>query len=349
MKGRNGRTGVTSAVWAGEPKLPDGADRVILSDVRSLSNFIVNDDGRDSAALLARPARPDELHEGLAMILGNDSPAAPDQVLDFLQFATDRKINLQGLWVLERAGRPQWAALPIVSPGHTALLFAPPMRPKGVDVGPLIDAVCDLLAGQNVHLVQSLLDPVDRVGRELYGSHQFREMAELLYLHAQVARALPAVNLPSGFWWRNYSDPLRPLFEQVIQESYQQSLDCPALNGMRTIGDVVAGHQASGEFDPRFWFLLSEGDTPRAVVMLSRVPRTDMAELVYLGLAPPARGRGISDLMMRQAFHAVRVMNLTRLTLAVDSKNIPALRLYYRHGMQRVGSKIAMMRDLRTM
>ena len=316
--------------------------------MRSLSNFIVNGDGQNSAALNTRPAQPDEVHDGLALILGNESPAGPDQVLDFLQFAADRKINLQDLWVLERVGRPQWAALPIVSPGHTALLFAPPVRPRGVDVGPLIDAVCDLLAGQDVYLVQSLLDPSDRVGRDLYGSHQFREMAELLYLHAQVARALPAVSLPSGFWWRTYSDELRPLFEQVIQESYQQSLDCPALNGMRTIGDVVSGHQASGEFDPRFWFLLSEADRPCAVVMLSRVPRTDMAELVYLGLAPAARGRGISDLMIRQAFHAVREMNLSRLTLAVDSKNIPALRLYYRHGMQRVGSKIAMMRDLRT-
>ena len=36
-----------------------------------------------------------------------------------------------------------------------------------------------------------------------------------------------------------------------------------------------------------------------------------------------------------------------RLSLAVDANNAPALRLYYRHGLQRVGSKIAMMRDLR--
>ena len=317
--------------------------------MRSLSNFIRHNDGPDSAAAIARPARPDEVHEGLALILGNDAPAGPDQVLDFLQFAADRKINLQQLWVLERANRAQWAALPIVSPGHTALLFAPPVRPRGVDVGPVIEAVCDQLAGQDVHLVQALIDPADSDGRDLFGNHRFREMAELLYLHAQVARALPEVILPNGFWWRSYSDQTHPLFERVIQESYQQSLDCPALNGMRTIGDVVAGHRASGEFDPRFWFLLSEADRPCAVVMLSRVPRTDMAELVYLGLSPAARGRGIGDLMIRQAFHAVREMNLARLTLAVDSKNTPALRLYYRHGMQRVGSKIAMMRDLRTM
>ena len=50
--------------------------------------------------------------------------------------------------------------------------------------------------------------------------------------------------------------------------------------------------------------------------------------------------------MMRQALWAAREMNLSRLTLAVDSNNAPALRLYYRHGMQRIGSKVALMRDL---
>ena len=75
-------------------------------------------------------------------------------------------------------------------------------------------------------------------------------------------------------------------------ESYQQSLDCPLLNGLREIGDVIAGHQASGEFNPRFWFVLSERDMPRGVVLLNRVPRTDTAELVYFGLAPAARGAG---------------------------------------------------------
>ena len=51
---------------------------------------------------------------------------------------------------------------------------------------------------------------------------------------------------------------------------------------------------------------------------------------------------------MRQAFWAVGQMRLGRLTLAVDSKNAPALHLYYTPGgMSHAGSKTAMMRDLR--
>jgi ribosomal protein S18 acetylase RimI-like enzyme len=116
---------------------------------------------------------------------------------------------------------------------------------------------------------------------------------------------------------------------------------------LRSIGDVIAGHQSSGEFNPRFWFVLSERDMPRGVVLLNRVPRTDTAELVYFGLAPVSRRHGLGDVMMRHALWGAREMNLSRLTLAVDSNNAPALRLYYRHGMQRIGSKVALMRDLR--
>jgi ribosomal protein S18 acetylase RimI-like enzyme len=35
------------------------------------------------------------------------------------------------------------------------------------------------------------------------------------------------------------------------------------------------------------------------------------------------------------------------LSLAVDSRNVPALRLYYRHGLRRIGSRTAMVKDLR--
>ncbi len=49
---------------------------------------------------------------------------------------------------------------------------------------------------------------------------------------------------------------------------------------------------------------------------------------------------------MRLAFKTAASMNVPRLSLAVDSLNSPALKLYYRFGMARVGTKVAMMRRL---
>jgi ribosomal protein S18 acetylase RimI-like enzyme len=51
---------------------------------------------------------------------------------------------------------------------------------------------------------------------------------------------------------------------------------------------------------------------------------------------------------MQQAQHTLAREGLSRLSLAVDSTNTPALHLYFRHGMQRLGSRIAMMRVLST-
>lgn len=52
--------------------------------------------------------------------------------------------------------------------------------------------------------------------------------------------------------------------------------------------------------------------------------------------------------MMRLAFQDVARLERNELSLAVDSRNEPALRLYFRHGFERIGSRIALVRDLRS-
>jgi mycothiol synthase len=129
--------------------------------------------------------------------------------------------------------------------------------------------------------------------------------------------------------------------------SYRESLDCPGLNGKRSIEDVIEGHKATGQHDPKLWFLLTESHWPRAVVLLSPTVSGETLELVYLGLVPEARGRGIGDLAMRQALAVGWAGRYEQLSLAVDARNAPAMKLYFRHGFQRVSSRLAMMRDLR--
>lgn len=294
-----------------------------------------------------RIARPEELHGGLALVLGADRADAVAQVQEFIEFASMRGIDLGNLWLAGDSGRLLWALLPVVSPGKTMLVLTPPHLPQDSDVGPLIQLVCDWFATRGGHLAQALLNPDHANLRDLFIQHGFKEIATLQYLQGTVRRTAQPAQLPPDSIWQNYSQETHHLFAQAISQSYAGSLDCPALNGLRNIEDVIAGHRGSGLFDPRFWFVFLERDEPCAVLLLTRVPRNDLAELVYLGLAPSARGRGIGDLMMRQAFWAIKQMGLQRLTLAVDSQNAPALKLYYRHGLQHAGHKSAMLRDLR--
>jgi GNAT superfamily N-acetyltransferase len=290
------------------------------------------------------------------MILGGGGrPAGEPQIAEFLSFAKQRHIEVREIWIAEAGGIIQWAILPIVSPGRTVLLFLPSDTPhvrKIPAIEMLLEAICENIGGQNIQLAQALLDPTDGVGRRILEARGFKRMAELIYLHAPIRRPMPPPALPPDLSVSNYSQQSHPLFATAIAASYQDSLDCPALNGVRRIEDIIAGHKAGGEFDPSNWFVICQqdpingGNEPIGVLLLSRLPKGDSAELVYLGLSPAARGRGLGDWMMRRAFTTAAAMGVARLSLAVDSINAPALKLYYRFGMARMGSKVAMMRKV---
>ena len=317
--------------------------------MKGLSNLVRKANGPGEAgAAEYRLARSEEVGDGVALVLSLDGiPASEEQVREFAQFAWSRGIDVGHLWLAGMGGRMAWAVLPVVSPGKTMLLLTPGRLPQEVDAGPLVEKVCEWFANGGGHLAQVLANPADFPLRQFFGHHGFREIAELHYLQANAKSSGPPT-LPHGFHLERYSEAAHSLFASAISASYQDSLDCPLMAGLRDIEDVIVGHRASGEFDPQFWFvLLDASDQPYGVLLLTRVPRNDLAELVYLGLSPAMRGRGFGDLLMRQAIWAVREMELGRLTLAVDSKNTPALQLYYRHGMSHAGSKTAMLRDLR--
>ena len=253
--------------------------------------------------------------------------------------------DVTGEWLL-------WSALPMVSPGRTMLLFgapAPVADAAALAVG--VEAVCEHHAARGVQLAQALIDPADAATTAAYAARAFTPVAELLYLQRSVRRSAAAPPTPPGLRVDPYSPATHAGFAAAIAASYRDSLDCPPLNGVRDIEDVVAGHKAAGEFDPGDWFLLSDdGSTatgaPLGVLLLGLNTTGEGMELVYLGLAPAARGRGLGGYLMRLAEARSAERKARHLSLAVDAENAPALALYHRHGLQQIASKRAMMRVL---
>ncbi len=68
-----------------------------------------------------------------------------------------------------------------------------------------------------------------------------------------------------------------------------------------------------------------------AVLLLAEIPHRDVWEIIYLGLTPSARGRGLGRKALEHALELARP-NVPRLELAVDLRNIPATRLYQSAG-----------------
>ena len=111
--------------------------------------------------------------------------------------------------------------------------------------------------------------------------------------------------------------------------------------------DILAGHRATGNFDPSLWTLLRIDAEPVGVVLLNPFPEQRTIELVYLGLAPVIRGRGRGRQLLR---HALRLLHGRReriVTLAVDEQNAPALRIYRAEGFRDELRRVALIRPLR--
>ncbi len=159
--------------------------------------------------------------------------------------------------------------------------------------------------------------------------------------------------LPSGFRLASYAPAVRHLFARAIERSYVGSLDCPRMVGLRTADEALRSHRDSGEHRPEWWHVLLQrreaGEVPVGVLLLAGVGRNAAGglELVYIGLAPEARGRGLGDLLLRVALHAASQTEGAAVTLAADEANAPALALYRRHGLTRLQRRTAMLRDLR--
>ena len=288
----------------------------------------------------------DRLDEALSVLLATPSGRAPpEQRAAFIQSAIARGMNLERIRVARRGRHILYAAMANVLPGRTLMLISgTPTSDAAADAAiVVIDEVVGQYASADLCLMQVLLESQDALLRGVYELCGFHVLAQLVYLEGP-GRQQPW-HLPGPDW--NiicYSQARHAEFARAIEQSYQQTLDCPGLSGVRDIEDVIVGHKASGEFDPRNWIVVRQGEKAAGVLLLARTPASDALELVYIGLCPWARGRGLGGELMKLALSRVTEMGCARLSTAADSQNIPAMRLYARHGMRAIGSRIAMIR-----
>jgi ribosomal protein S18 acetylase RimI-like enzyme len=169
----------------------------------------------------------------------------------------------------------------------------------------------------------------------------------LQYLSSEIG------SFPTAWRWGDreklitWSDEVRPVFERAILSSYEGTLDCPGLLGLRQIGDVIAGHMASACFVPELWFALVEQGEARAVMLLNVIPQRNAVELTYLGVGVAWRGRGYGRMLLEHGFYAAKRYGAGQVLLAVDRSNTPALRLYERMGFSGDMRKLALIFVLR--
>ena len=157
------------------------------------------------------------------------------------------------------------------------------------------------------------------------------------YLVRQLDGTMPA--LPPGFMPRGFRRDDIAKAAWIVYRSHQGSLDA-ALNltystvaTCRNFIETVVLREGCGRFEPEASFVADGPDGPWAVLLASRLSRTN-GHVCQVSVLPEAQGRGLGLGLMVWALHALRRQGMSAASLSVTVENIAAYRLYERLGFR---------------
>lgn len=225
--------------------------------------------------------------------------------------------------------------------GHCAVVPAPRLLEwdEALAARLLRAAAAHALRRHRARLIQAIAEPegtsplaaaIERAG--------FDRLAVLSYMRRPIRFEDKLLAPPAGLEWRPYSIFRHGLFARTILRTYRDSLDCPKLAGLRPIDDTISTHKHTGTFSSRTWRLAMAGADPVGAVLVNE--NQGRGDLVYLGVAPEARGRGIGRALLERGIRDTAEMGLPQMGLAVDVTNTPAMRLYERSGFHEVRRRL---------
>ncbi len=226
-------------------------------------------------------------------------------------------------------GEPHGVFVCQLVPGGGSLVWPPSAHGNVALEDQLIRAGCAWLRQQGARLAQCLLAEEEVSLAESLLRNGFKYITDLNYLCCRLLGQYPA--LPKTLQLETYNEQHPEEFHTTLARSYEQSLDCPEVNGSRSIDEVIQGHRAQGVFDPSRWWLIRQSGTAAAVLLLAE-PTPGEWEVAYLGVVPEARRLGIGRAVLWHALRTARQARADRVVLSVDVRNVPAVRLYNRIG-----------------
>jgi ribosomal protein S18 acetylase RimI-like enzyme len=290
---------------------------------------------------------PPELRQAALELAFREVPAekrAP-HVARLLAAAGRGELELDLLLVAVRGPDLLGAVWGQVQPGRVASLWpAVVSRDEATDCADALvaDAV-RRLSESGARIAQVLLagDTRDQMAR--LRRNGFTYMADLLYMSSAQER-FPALVPPGPLAFDSFAASDTERLGAIIERTYEGTLDCPQLNGVRALDDVLAGYRACGVFDPTRWFIVRRDERDIGCLLLTDHPEEDHWEIVYAGLAPAERGRGFGLAMVRHAQALTCRAGRARLMLAVDAANAPAVATYEAAGLIVWDRRIAMLR-----
>ena len=265
--------------------------------------------------------------------------------------------------LLKKPLRVRQVTLAVLGSGRTAMVFLsnPDTDTQAFgDVETQVDEIgasikgalagLQALAPDEVALAQTLIEPEHTWAHQACTDAGMICVGQLDYMRKPISQSAPIADTPSwptGIEVRAVrtldpgaldSDYLALI--AALAGSYEQTLDCPELCGLRSMDDVVESHRATGEFDATRWHLIFKDGEPAGCCLLTHIPQSKSVELVYLGISPQARGLGLGRSVLSYAIDMLGPIGVSEVTCAVDNRNLPAIGIYESLGFERFDARV---------
>lgn len=268
-----------------------------------------------------------------------------------LEAAESHGIDMNHLWVSVGSDgvTPRQACLAVIGTGKASMLFtsAPESPDQERELAAVIVRCCHDLSG--VRLAQALLEEEERAAKAALVAAGFVGVGSLAYMRRPTPRAgefAPQAAWPDGIGIRTYRPGDDTAIIAAMDRSYERTLDCPELCGLRDTRDVFESHRATGQWNPKLWWMVERSGRVEGVLLFNPCPEQGSIELVYLGLAPALRGTGLARPLLEHGLAALAPQRERFVTCAVDERNTPARKLYARMGFADFARRIALVKPI---
>jgi ribosomal protein S18 acetylase RimI-like enzyme len=253
------------------------------------------------------------------------------RVANALELVRQGELNPEGILVARSESDLVGALVCTPVPGASALVWPPQALADGGQEwveDRLVEYASTWLRQCGARLAQALLIPKDVSLAAPLQRNGFKHITSLWYMRHNLDRSQSLQSEDQRLTYQTYRDGDPALFQRTLLRTYEATLDCPEVNGVRTIDEIIAGHQTQGRHDPARWWLGLEEGRPAGVLLVTEVPEWHGWDLSYIGVVPEARRRGVGRDMTRKAVREARAAGKVQLTLSVDTRNQPAWNLY---------------------
>ena len=278
------------------------------------------------------PAQTSELAAAFRLLFNRLPPEDADtRVANALRLVQTGELDPRGVFVLRGGAGLLGAQVCLPVPGASALVWPPSCvedahAREREDV--LLRHALAYLRQRGVKLAQALLAPVEGTLGASLERNGFVHITHLWYLQHNLEIPVQWLAWPARLEFEPYDRCDRAVFHETLSRTYDQTQDCPEVNGVRGIDEVIVGHQSQGRYDPERWWLATFEGRPVGVMMLMELPETGDWDVSYMGVVPKWRQQGFAREMLLRALFEARAADVLNVTLSVDGRNRPAWNLY---------------------